>query len=334
MMPSKTRRVCWGLIVLTGFAFSTARAEEGWAEKMFDKTTHDFGTVARGAKVTHRFRIKNIYKETVHIREVRTTCGCSAGKPSKRTLESLETGYIEATMNTTRFTRRKDSNLIVVFDQPSYAEVRIPVTAYIRTDVVLTPGGAEFGAVEAGKPAERKIEVAYAGRSDWTIKEVKSDSKYVDAKVVETSREGGSVNYDLFVSLKDNAPVGPLREQIVLVTDDANGPKVPVIVEARVEADFTVTPSVVSLGTLTPGTPKTVNVVVRGREPFAIEKIECESDRELFKVRLSKSKKPVHVLPLTIMPPDEAGKFSEEFTVTIAGRKETVTFAAKGAVAP
>ena len=44
---------------------------EGWAEKMFDSTRHDFGSVARDAKAEFRFVLTNIYVEDVHIAGVR-----------------------------------------------------------------------------------------------------------------------------------------------------------------------------------------------------------------------------------------------------------------------
>ena len=37
---------------------------------MFDHTTHDFGVVARGAKVEHRFVVENNYEEDIHIESV------------------------------------------------------------------------------------------------------------------------------------------------------------------------------------------------------------------------------------------------------------------------
>src|ERR1700722_18745958 len=49
-----------------------------WAKAMFDSTSHDFGVVARGAEVVHRFRVKNLYKEDVQISTVTTSCGCTA----------------------------------------------------------------------------------------------------------------------------------------------------------------------------------------------------------------------------------------------------------------
>ena len=75
-----------------------------------------------------------------------------------------------------------------------------------------------------------------------------------------------------------------------------------------------------------------MSVVVRGRKPFTIEKIECDSDRECFKVRLPKDLRSVHVLPLTVTPPDQPGQFVEQFTVTVAGRSEPLTFKAEGTI--
>lgn len=319
-------------IVLTAAA-GTAQAQD-WAEKMFEKTNHDFGVVARGADARYRLMITNKYAPAVHISDVRTSCGCTAAKPSKDTLASRETAYIEIVMDTRKFTHLKESSVTVVFDQPQPAEVRIPIKAYIRTDVVLTPGGVEFGAITKGNDQERKVSIAYAGRGNWSIKNVVTKNPNITAKVVETSRSGINVNYDLLVSVKGNAPVGELRDQLTLITDDAGNPQIPVLVQGRVEAEYTVTPEVVSLGNMTPGETKTVNVVVRGRKPFAIEKIESEKTTGTFEVRLPQESKQIHVLPLTVTAPAEPGTLNEQFSVKINGTEEQITFKAFGKIAP
>ncbi len=337
MLKFTINRTFVGLTMAVGLTLAIfahpARAQElSWAAKMFDAQKHDFGVVARGSDVRHRMKVKNLYEQTVHISNVRTTCGCSAAKPTTNTLAKGEEAFIEITMDTRKFIRRKDSNLIVTFDAPLFAEVQIPITAYIRTDVVLDPGSVGFGIVDHGTSSLRKISISYAGRNDWKIKDVESKSKYVIAKVVETARAEGRVKYDLLVTLKPDAPVGELRGQLTLITDDAENPKVPILVEARVEADITVTPAVVSLGMLTPGIPKTFNVVVRGKKAFEIAKLESDSNDGIFKVRLPNSARQVHVLALTITPPNKPGTFSEEFTVTIVGRDEPVTFKTYGKI--
>jgi hypothetical protein len=329
-------RWCWVSFALAWAACGVAPAsaqELNWAEKMFDQRNIDFGVIARGSDAVARVKITNLYKQPVKISDVRTTCGCSAGKPTKTLLESLEEGFIEVTMDTRKFQRRKDSNVIITFSEPLYQEVRIPITAYIRTDVVFDPGSVNFGAIEHGKDAVRKIKLMYAGRDDWHVKEIKSRNESISAKAVETARGGGRIDYDIEVTVAANAPPGSIREQLTVVTDDQNSPHVPLLVEANIEADIIVTPAIVSLGVLKPGEAKQFNVVIKGKQPIQIEKIECESDSGLFKVRLPQAAAQVHLLPMTITAPDKPGELSEEFTVTVNGRPDPVTFKALGKIA-
>jgi hypothetical protein len=323
---------------LLALAASSARAQElNWAEKMFDKLSVDFGTVARGAECTHRLKIKNIYQETIYIRNVHTSCGCAAARPSSDQIPSGKEVYLELSMDTTRYMRQRDSNALITLTEPTKGlsiEVRIPLKVYIRTDVVFTPGAVNFGAVDQGAGSERKISVAYAGRNDWRILEVTSPKPYLTAKAVETGRSGnGTANYDLIVTLKPDAPVGVLRDLLTLVTDDQNSPHVPLQVDGRVEAEFTVSPESIALGAVAPGSTRTYNVVVRGRRPFKIEGIECSTSLECFKVVLPSEEKLVHVLPLKFTAPEEAVEINELFTITIPGRPEPVTFKAQGKVA-
>ena len=327
-----SRSLATGLATSIALDSSIARADDAWGAKMFEKTKHDFGTVARGADSSYRLKLKNIYKETVHIAEVRTTCGCSAGKPSQETLLSLEEAYVEITMDTRKFTRRKDSNVIVVFDRPFREEVTIPITAYIRTDVVIAPGSVQFGKIDREQKNARTLKISYAGRDDWKIKEVLTNSKEVTAVFKESSRGGGRVNYDLTVSLGEKVRYGPFRHSITLVTDDAKSPHVPLLVEAQVTPDITVNPSVLSLGTMTPGETKNVQVVLQGKKPFSVSAVSCVRAKGVFQVRLPKTAAPVQIIPLTVSAPEKIGKLDEEISVTIPGRDQPVTFRAYGRI--
>ena len=68
----------------------TPAAAQSWAEKMFETKSHDFGTIARGAKAEYEFVLKNIYVKDVHISNVRVSCGCTT--PSiKKAVKTLVT---------------------------------------------------------------------------------------------------------------------------------------------------------------------------------------------------------------------------------------------------
>lgn len=321
------------LLLLVAGTSATAQ-ELNWAEKMFSELKHDFGVVARGADVRHQIVITNLYEEDIEITNVGTTCGCTAARPDRNRLKTHEKAYIEVKMNTEKFMRRKDSNVdvTVTFDGGSSKTVRIPITAYIRSDVVLKPGNADFGSVEFGIGAKRTLDIAYAGRNDWNLRGVRNDNPHLKAEVVETSRGNGRVNYQLSVQLDPNTPLGSVQDRIYLLTDDANSPEVPVLVMAKVEPDIVVTPETLPLGVLRPGVEKQISVVFKGKRPFTIVKIECASSRDCFSIRFTDEQKALHVVPLKVTAPNTPGDFEEEFSVTIAGRPEPLTFRAVGRI--
>jgi len=324
------------------FAASLASGQElDWAQRMFSEMEHDFGTVASGSDTRHQIEIKNIYQEQVRILNVGTTCGCTVAKPSQKVLETGETAYIEVVMNTVKFKRQKNSNVDVTLSfsdangVSTTKTIRIPISAYIRPDIVIEPGNVDFGTVDAGAGARRTVRISYAGRGDWSVQGVEVNHDYLEASILETDRSGGFggdsfVRYDLIVQVKPSAPVGVIRDKIHLLTNDAANPKVPVLVEARVEPDIVVSPGTLPLGDVAIGAERTYTVIIRGKKPFAIERIECESDQECFKVRLTKTVKRTHVLPLTFKSPDVPGAFKEQFTITVTGHPEPVTFSAVG----
>lgn len=329
-------------VAITGccllFASNLAWSQDlNWAQKMFEKQNVDFGVVARGADCMIRLKVTNLYQETIYFRNVSTSCGCSAAKPSQNEIPSGQSAYVEISMDTKRFMRKKDSAALITLAEPTKGliqEVRIPLSVYIRTDVVFTPGSANFGAVDQGAPAERKLTLNYAGNNNWVVKEIKSPQSYITAEAVMLGAPvNGLVNYEIVVKLAADAPVGTIRELLTIVTNDVANPEVPLPVEARVESEFTLQPDLLTLGTVPAGQTKTMNLVVRGRKPFKIEKIEATHPGETFSVRLPEVERQVHVLPFTFTAPAEAGDVDEVFTLSIEGRKEPLTIRAQGKVA-
>jgi Protein of unknown function (DUF1573) len=323
--------VLWALAVLAWHTPAFAQ-ETRWAERMFSELSHDFGVVARGADVKYRLKITNNLQQPVHIASVTTSCGCTAARPESDLLASGESTYVVIVMNTIKFEGHKPSSVTVVFDRPAPAEVRIPVQSFIRRDLVLSPGGAQFGPVVNGESVNRTIHISYAGRNDWKIRDVICKNPHLEAHVVETQRSAGSVKYDLRVTLKEGAPLGSFRDQLILVTSDSGNAHIPVLIDGQVEAEYSISPEVVSFGSLAPGERKTINVVVRGRKPFLVDRIESETSSGAFETRLPTDARPVHILPLTLIAPNQPGTVDEEFLVTISEKSEPIKFKTYGKV--
>src|SRR5437660_4659739 len=124
------------------------RAEDRWGEKLFGgDLKHDFGTVAHGAELYYRFKITNPYKVPLDI-DCTVSCGCVKPVLPNRTLQPNETSYIEARMDTTRFTGVKVVTVYVSINNDSgyHSSAELTVQANIRQDVVFNPGQIDFGA--------------------------------------------------------------------------------------------------------------------------------------------------------------------------------------------
>jgi len=286
---------------------------QSWAKKMFDHTTYDFRSVAKGAKAEHVFTVENIYEEDMYISTVRSTCGCTTPRISKRLLKTWEKAEITAELDTRGFDGQKDSTLTVVFGGRFPAEVRLQVHAYIRRDIVVQPGVIRFGSVAQGNTARQKVTVEYAGRSDWQIIEVESANPHLQGRVVQTQRDGGRVTYDLYATLSADTPVGFIREHLILVTNDPN-PRtfhVPVAVEGVVTAAVTAQPSPLS-GGVEAGKTLRLQLFVRGRTPFGITAVRCGDPRFTYTVRKAGDDKSYLVF-ITFA----AGQVAEEVNETI-----------------
>ena len=204
------------------------------------------------------------------------------------------------------------------------------VNVETRVDGFLLTSFVVRGAVAKG--GKFQVKISYAGRPNWMIKELQVGNQHLAAMFNETRRAGGRVDYTLEVTLKPTAPVGRLRDLIILVTDDEANPFVPLLVEANVEPDIVVTPGIVSLRSLAPGQQVRAQVVIRGKAPFEVEKIESVNGVPGFQARRPQLAKPVHVVPFSLTAQSTAGRFEEEFKVWIVGRPEPVTFKATGEV--
>jgi hypothetical protein len=222
----------------------------------------------------------------------------------------------------------------VTSDKPYFAEVQLNVSGFIRSDVVLTPGGVEFGAVDSGNPQKRTIQIVHTGNDSWKITAIKSPNPHVTAEAVETRRGNGTVQYDMTVNLDDKAPVGYVKEALVIETTEKAAGTFSVDIEGRIVSELSVSPASIFLGALKPGDVVTKSVVVKGKKPFKIVSMECKDGKDCFQFKVPEDARPLHVIPVTFTAGDTPGKVTGKIAIKTDRGTDVMEFVAWAQVTP
>jgi hypothetical protein len=257
---------------------------QGWAEKLFiqdgvPRVTHDFGTVPRGAILSYRFPIRNIYAVPMTILSTRTSCGCVSIATPQQVIPPLQSSTIDVSMDARRFVGAKTVSIYVTVGQPPkfHSTAVLTVSANSRQDVVFNPGEVNFGVVPRGQSPTQTIDVEYAGTLDWRIENVRTDAP-LTVTSQESYRKPGGTGYKLAVTLNADAPPGPHRWDVILQTNDPTTPTVSLLVEATVQTALVFAPPQLTLRSPV-GQEVTRRLFLRGSgQPFRVLRVEGEGD--------------------------------------------------------
>jgi hypothetical protein len=102
------------------------------ASIFFPETQHDFGKVKEGEKVTYTFKFENTGTSSLQIKDVKTSCGCTAAVVSESTIKPGTAGSIKIEFDTKNRSGRNSKSITVVsndFKQPNkiltiYADIQ------------------------------------------------------------------------------------------------------------------------------------------------------------------------------------------------------------------
>ncbi len=92
----------------------------------FETTTHDFGLILQGEKVSYTFKFKNTGNKDLIIKEVSTSCGCTVPKYSSKPIEPGKSGEVEVIFDSSNRTGKQYKTVTVWSNcQPSKTKLQI-----------------------------------------------------------------------------------------------------------------------------------------------------------------------------------------------------------------
>jgi hypothetical protein len=287
-----------------------AAEAQDWVSVAFPERAFDFGTVARGSKILHTFKLLNRTNQEIHIADWRTKCGCTEVRVGAREIPPGTQTVIEAVIDTTKFQGYKASGLTLVIDRPNFVEVDLNLTCFIQGEIVLNPGQVDFGIVRRATKPTATLTLNYTGvRPNFAVSRMQTRSDAMTAKVQEIGRSAdGTTQFLLTATLSPTVHPGIFRDEVTLYTNDPAIPAVPISVSANVQSAVTVSPSVLNLGRVRPGEIIRKTILIRSAQPFKLTEIK-PSDGVLSATPDPDGSRPLHTVNLTFKAPARTGPY-------------------------
>src|SRR5215813_8435052 len=242
---------------------------------VFAEPVFDFGKVEQGEQVTHLFRFTNQGGQELRIESVKTSCGCTAAVISEDVIPPGKEGTISATFDTTHFSGEKAKGITVYSNDPLQPVTTLTLQGEVTIEVAAEPAQLYLGRLRRGEEATRTIEVLYDAQKSIDIVKIENSHPSVSVHAEDLSKEGKK-GKKLLVTLKKDAPLGRLNDQIVVTTTSQKKPVVEIPVFGSIEGDMVVLPPQVSFGVVRKGESKTQEISIknRGTKPVQVVRVQ------------------------------------------------------------
>ena len=209
----------------------------------FKETEYDFGKVERGTKVTHYFEFKNVGDESLHINQVRATCGCTAVLATKKVLQPGETGKIKAVFNSRGYAGKVTKRVIVKTNDPDNPVVNLIITGEVEVPFRVMPRHIGFGFIRPDSTPAETVRIYFMKRN------LKVDSVTTVGDFLEIENLGQKDSVFTFVArVKKGISTGNIYGRVNVYTNNSLDPRIIISVTGKVVGDVEVVPSMLSLG--------------------------------------------------------------------------------------
>lgn len=212
----------------------------------------NFDVVAKGEVLKHEFTIKNEGDSTLELTDVRPACGCTVARFDKQIAPGA-TGTVRADVDTLAFEGPIAKSITVYTNDAETPRLELVVKAEVRPYVSVEPGYARFSYVQGEQTGTITQTIWAPDGSDLEIVGVENPYSHIKAATRPASEEEQlgekrGKQWRLDITILADAPIGALRDYIVVSVDHPQQKKVQVPVSGFVRPRQHATPTVVDFG--------------------------------------------------------------------------------------
>lgn len=195
-------------------------ATEGTPSIKWEETSYDFGSVYQQEAPEHEFVFTNTGTAPLVIRQVVTTCACTAGKIPEKPIPPGGKASITVTFLAGQLRGKTTKYIFVFSNDPAEKRSTLTITADVKLEVEAVPSGLYFGSLKLGDSVTRPIVIRPVEVKSFHILEVKSESPLITVAPPQPAgppEPAGS--YRLMVKIGPVSKVGQINSRLVVRTD-------------------------------------------------------------------------------------------------------------------
>lgn len=183
--------------------------------------TWDFGSMPKGAIVSHSYKIKNIGQDTLNIVKVKPTCGCTTAPLSSNAIAPGSEADLTANFNSEKFNGKVSKQINIDTSDPIKPYLKVIFSAIINNPlqtIVPDPAVIDFGNI---KPGERgHLKVSITNGEDKAVKlKIIDEGKAIKASVPITWIPAHGTA-ELTLDLAPQGNQGTIQESVTIEAED------------------------------------------------------------------------------------------------------------------
>ncbi|MFA6243104.1 MAG: DUF1573 domain-containing protein [Candidatus Hydrogenedentales bacterium] len=275
------------------------------AQLEVETTEFDMGVISNSKTTTKDLMVYNKGKRDLKISTIKTTCGCTVGtfnpkapRPGFNENVVIPPGGklpMKVMLDPFRIAGFYSHKTLTIYSSDMANPTKeIEVYSHIEPEYTLEPETLDFGTVEMGAPAVKKVRIRQASATPVKIKDVEITARRKRAEPRDAHREAlekqdpftlelkevpasewkapDRPEWDVTVSLAPSLPLGTLQSQFYILSDVKRVPKFGYTLKADVRTFFRVEPPILRVrDKATPGQEKVATATILSELPFTLE---------------------------------------------------------------
>ncbi len=240
-----------------------------------DAPAWDFGSLDQSQTIRREFVLRNAGTRPLEIREITSSCGCTAAEPGSRHLAPGAETALAVSVDLRGRRGPQDFRVVVHTNDPEQPATQLSVSGTVTSAVAVDPPGIFFGQLLLDSRETRSVEIrADRNAGDLAIEQVVVPDDAPFTVTTTPIRAGRS--YRLSVATTPPLPEGPLASSFRIRTDSDAAPEIRVDVYGYVVGKLMVAPAELRLIPV-PGTAAVARyILVRPGTvtDFKVEKVD------------------------------------------------------------